>query len=505
MLKHISKTQFLEFLHCPKNIWLKLHRPELLDKFELSEFEKHLIEQGNEVESCARNLFPGGIEVKSTGDDACRETVKLMASKVPTIFQSTFIVDGFIARNDMLSYDQKNNCWDLYEVKGTNTLKEGGPDHDHVDDIAFQVSVLNRAKIKVGKYFLVHLNKEYVRHGALDFKALLTVEDQTDKVNERLPKTEEQMLIAREYLNQETEPVGNCKCLYRSRRNHCTTFKHSNSHVPDYSVHDISRISAKKLEFLIENNIVGINDIPDDLELGKQKMTEIQRNQVTAYQRQKPFIDKPAIKEILDSLKFPLYFLDYEAYAPAVPMFDGYGPYKRIPFQFSLHILQSPEATLDHVEYLHNELTDPTEKVAKLLDDHILPGGTTIAWHKTYEEGVNREIGQRIPAYTKSFERINSELYDLEDIFSDQLYIHPDFKGKSSIKKVLPVIRPDLRYTDIEIREGGQAVDAWLDMVSPETSPPAKDKIFSDLKTYCGLDTYAMYAIWKHLFELIKL
>lgn len=499
MLKHISKTQFLEFLFCPKNLWLKIHRPELASKFELSEFEKHIIEQGNEVESCARNLFPNGIEVKSTGDDACRDTERLMASKVPTIFQSTFIVDGFIARNDALSYNKENNCWDLYEVKGTNTLKEGGPDHDHIDDIAFQVSVLQRAKIKIGKYYLVHLNKDYVRFGDLDFKALLKVEDQTDKVNERLSKVEAEMHTAKEYLNQEKEPVGNCECLYKTRRNHCSTFKLSNSHVPEYSIHDISYISAKKIEFLIENNILDINDIPEDIEL-----TDRQRNQITAHQRQKQAVDTGAIKEILDGLKFPLYFLDYEAYAPAVPMFNGYGPYKRIPFQFSLHILKNPESEPEHVDFLHEELTDPTEKVAQLLSEHILPNGSVIAWHKSYEAGVNKEIGIRIPKYAKVFERINGELYDLKEIFSNQLYVHPDFKGKSSVKKVLPILRPDLRYTDIEIREGGQAVDAWLNMVSIESPVEVKKKIFTDLKKYCGLDTYAMYAIWKHLYDLIK-
>ncbi len=499
MLRHISKTQFLEFLFCPKNLWLKIHRPELSGKFELSEFEKHIIEQGNEVESCARNLFPNGIEVKSTGEDACRDTERLMVSKVPTIFQSTFIVDGFIARNDALSYSKENDCWDLYEVKGTNTLKEGGPDHDHIDDVAFRVSVLKRAKIKIGKYYLVHLNKDYVRFGDLDFKALLKVEDQTDKVNERLSKVEAEMHTAKEYLNQEKEPVGNCECLYKTRRNHCTTFKHSNSHVPDYSIHDISYISAKKIEFLIENNILDINDIPEDIEL-----TDRQRNQITAHQRQKPAFDTGAIKEILDGLKFPLYFLDYEAYAPAVPMFNGYGPYKRIPFQFSLHILKSPESEPEHVDFLHEELTDPTKMVAKLLSEHISPNGSVIAWHKSYEAGVNKEIGIRMPEYAKVFERINSELYDLKEIFSNQLYVHPDFKGKSSIKKVLPILRPDLRYTDIEIREGGQAVDAWLNMVSIEAPAEVKKKIYSDLKKYCGLDTYAMYAIWKHLYDLIK-
>jgi hypothetical protein len=374
MSKHISKTQFLRFLNCPNNAWLKIHKPELFGKYELSEFDKHLMEQGNEVESCARNLFPGGVEVKSIDEDACRDTVRLMASKVPTIFQSTFIVDGFIARNDMLSYDSQNDCWDLYEVKGTNKLKEGGPEHDHIDDIAFQASVLNRAQIKIGRYFLVHLNKDYVRSGDLDFNALLSKEEQTEKVNDRLPKVEEEMLTAREYLNREIEPVGNCNCLYKTRGNQCTTFQYSNPHVPDYSIHDISYINAKKVEFLIENNILDINDIPEDIE-----MTDRQRNQITAHQRQKPTIDKVAIKEILDSLKFPLYFLDYEAYAPAIPMFNGYGPYKRIPFQFSLHILKGPNDTPEHIDFLHEELTDPTEKVAKLLSDHILPNGSVIA------------------------------------------------------------------------------------------------------------------------------
>ena len=34
----ISKTTFLEFLMCPKNIWLKLHRPELLARISHTNF-----------------------------------------------------------------------------------------------------------------------------------------------------------------------------------------------------------------------------------------------------------------------------------------------------------------------------------------------------------------------------------------------------------------------------------------------------------------------------------
>ena len=66
-------------------------------------------------------------------------------------------------------------------------------------------------------------------------------------------------------------------------------------------------------------------------------------------------------------------------------------------------------------------------------------------------------------------------------------------------KKVLPALVPKLSYKELGIQDGGQASDAWWAMVSPATKFEESEKISADLKKYCGLDTYAMYAIWKHL------
>ncbi len=493
----ISKTNFLEYLHCPKNIWLKFHMPELLQKHQLSDFERHIIEQGNEVESCARNLFPGGIEVVCTGEQAVEETVRLMASKTPVIFQATFIVEGFIARNDMLSWNEETKLWDLYEVKGTNSVKESG-ERDHIEDLAFQASVLKRANIPVGKYYLVHLNKEYIRMGLLNIENLFLKEDVTERVLEKLPAVEGQMETAKWYLSQENEPAGNCECIYKSRKKHCTTFKYSNPHVPDYSIHDISRITEKKLELLVEGGIFELTDIPESFAL-----TPNQQNQVLSHVRQNPVIDREKIKEALDGLSYPLYFFDYEAYGPAIPAFDGFSPYKHIPFQFSLHILDAPDKELRHFEFLHEELTDPSRKVAELLKEYILPGGTVIAWHKPFEGMINRELGIRLPEYAELMQNINDSLYDLKDIFTEQHYLHHGFKGSASIKKVLPVLVPELQYSSLDIHEGGQAADAWWKMISPSTRPDERAEISKNLKEYCGLDTYAMYAIWKHLYEKV--
>lgn len=495
----ITKTIFLDLLYCQNNVWLKIHKPELLSHFVTSDFEKHLLEQGNEVESYARNLFPGGIEVVGSGEEACNETVRLMTAKTPALFQATFIMDDSLAKNDVLVYDSVNNCWNLYEVKGTNSIKENGPDYDHIDDLAFQASVLKRAGILIGQYFLVHLNKEYVRSGELDLQALFLIEDQTEKVLARLPKTEEQMQAAKEYLNSQKEPVGGCECLFQGRSRHCTTFAHSNPEVPEYSIHDISRIglSKKKLESLVERQIYDLNDIPDDMTL-----SDIQWNQVRVHKDKKPIINSKEINEELSKLKFPLYFLDYETFAPAIPIFNGYRPYQRIPFQFSLHILKGLSDELTHIEYLHREKTDPSESVAKLLKEHILPGGTIIAWNKSFEAGVNKEIGLRLSHYQANFEEFNGMLYDLREIFQKQHYVHAGFKGSTSIKRVLPAIAPELHYKSLGIQDGGQASDAWWTMVSSSTSHEESIKIGNDLVAYCGFDTNAMYEIWKHLHNL---
>ncbi len=495
---NISKTTFLEFLYCPKNIWLKLHKPELCEKFELSDFEKHLMEQGNVVETCARGLFPGGVEVASRGEEACRETARLMALKTPYIFQATFIVDGFIARNDVLAYNsQIPGVWDVYEIKGTNSLKDSeGSQRNHIDDLSFQAAVLKRAGTQLGSCFLVHLNKKYVRVGELDIEELFTIEDVTKIIFDTLEHVNEQMDAAQEYLNNKNEPSTGCDCYFNGRSKHCATFEYSHPEIPSYSIHDITRIglSKRKLDFLVENKMYNLEDVPHDF-----KLSLAQENQIKVYKNKESIIDYAGIHEELSSLKFPLYFLDYEAFAPAIPAFSRYSSYHFIPFQFSLHILRGPTFELEHVEFLHMEMSDPSENVAQLFEKYIEPQGTVIVWFKTFERSINEKIGKRLPHHKELMERVNNQLYDLRDIFTKQYFVHPDFKGKTSIKKVLPVLTPEHQYKDLVIHEGGQASEEWWKMVSASIPNKEREEIAKNLKIYCKLDTYAMYAIYNYL------
>ena len=64
-MKQLTKTDFILYRECAKNVWVKWHRREEYNKFEISAFEKSLGIMGNEVEELARNLFSNGYLVEN--------------------------------------------------------------------------------------------------------------------------------------------------------------------------------------------------------------------------------------------------------------------------------------------------------------------------------------------------------------------------------------------------------------------------------------------------------
>jgi hypothetical protein len=169
-----------------------------------------------------------------------------------------------------------------------------------------------RAGAKVGRAFIVHLNKAYVRSGALEIDAMLVKDESTEPVAAKRAEIEADMAAAKEYLSREAEPNGGCECHYSGRSRHCTTFAYSHPRIPEYSVHDIVRIdlSKKKLVYFLDNNIFRLDDVPEEFELG-----DGQANQVRVHKRQTPIIDDGAIRDALAAYAYPLYFFDYETFA----------------------------------------------------------------------------------------------------------------------------------------------------------------------------------------------
>lgn len=489
----ITKTDYLEYTFCKKNLWLKKHKPELFNDVELSDFEKKIIKEGNIADEEARNLFPGGVLIDCHGQEAIDDTKQYIEKKQETIFQATFAEDVFFIRADILVYDKEKSGYELYEVKATNSIKRKEP-HHHVNDLTFQKSVIEKSGLNIVKTSVIHLNKEYKKVGKINYQELFVVIDLTDEVLESEEDVKNQMSDIKQYLDMEEK--NGCECLYRGRNAHCTTFAYSNPDVPEYSVHDINRIGASKklLHDWIDRGIYAFEDIDKP-----EKLKGAKKTQYDAYQLGRPIIDPVAIKNTLDELVFPLYFFDYEGFVGAIPMFDGFGAYEQVPFQYSLHIMQE-DGSIEHREFLiTNPKGDITRPLVERMKKDIDPKGTVIAWYSSYEKQRNSKLAELHSDCADFLETLNNKMFDLMTIFSKNYYVDPAFKGSASIKKVLPVIVPELTYKNLHISKGDQASERWEKMISESTPEDEKKQIEKDLLEYCKLDTWAMVKIYEFL------
>ncbi len=493
---YLTKTDFREYLQCSKCLWLKKNNPDLYIRPSISEFDQKLIDEGYEVELAAREMFENGILVEGSNEQAALKTKELIQSKTSPIFQATFITSsGLLAKTDILIYNEFMNAWSIYEVKSSTSIKTG-KDENHIYDITFQKLVLNQSDIPVDETYIIHMRKDFKKTSDLNLFDMFTITDVTELVEAEYNKVQSEAEQALEFIADTNVDLSSCSCLYSSRSNHCSSFKVLNKNVPDYSIHDISRISAKSLRLLIDDLIRNIWDIPEDFKLSTNQMTQVELEK-----SQKPEIKIENIKQTLEELEYPLIFLDYETYVSAIPKVEGFSPHQHIPFQVSVHILQF-DRQLKHYEYLADNIENAPLELIEFLRDTVPSMGNLISWHASFENTRNKQIAEIYPEYSQFLLDLNERTFDLETIFKDD-YRHPGFKGRTSIKKVLPVLCPEFSYKDLNIQNGTEAMENWNRTIfDEELEELERVQIQKSLLEYCKLDTLAMVKIFKHLLDI---
>jgi hypothetical protein len=493
---YLTKTDFQEYLQCSKCLWLKKNNPDLYIRPSISEFDQKLIDEGYEVELAAREMFENGILVEGRNEQAALKTKELIQSKTSPIFQATFITSsGLLAKTDILIYNEFMNAWSIYEVKSSTSIKTG-KDENHIYDITFQKLVLNQSDIPVDETYIIHMRKDFKKTSDLNLFDMFTITDVTELVEAEYNKVQSEAEQALEFIADTNVDLSSCSCLYSSRSNHCSSFKVLNKNVPDYSIHDISRISAKSLRLLIDDLIMNIWDIPEDFKLSTNQMTQVELEK-----SQKPEIKIENIKQTLEELEYPLIFLDYETYVSAIPKVEGFSPHQHIPFQVSVHILQF-DRQLKHYEYLADNIENAPLELIEFLRDTVPSMGNLISWHASFENTRNKQIAEIYPEYSQFLLDLNERTFDLETIFKDD-YRHPGFKGRTSIKKVLPVLCPEFSYKDLNIQNGTEAMENWNRTIfDEELEELERVQIQKSLLEYCKLDTLAMVKIFKHLLDI---
>lgn len=471
MKDRLTKTAYLNYLKCPQEFWLAVHEPLLVAEPDTLEYE-HLRQQGYAVEQHVKKL--GQFQ---PSDDFAVD------------FQRAFQTADLYARSDIVVTHKDTGVVDIYEIKGASKVKD-----DHYDDVAFQKMVAERSGSIVGRCHVITMNGEYIRRGEIDVEQLFVITDVTDQVNERMEVTSRQAKEAMAYLDSVPVPSLVDYCL--DNKLDCRFIKLHFPDLPEYTVFDIAFLKNDKRRDLLSRGIVAITDVPDDFQLSSK-----QRIQVDAAKSGEILIEREAIAERMASWEYPLHFLDYETFAYAIPQFDGVKPFQQMCFQYSLHTIDEPGGKLRHSYFLSHGENDPPHALAESLKEAMLGGiGTVLVWYEAFEKTRNDEMAEMFPEYADFFKEVNDRTYDLMKIFSDKLYIHPDFKGRSSIKKVLPVLVPDLSYLDLGIGDGLTATIKWFRAVKWDNLDEAeRQKTFSDLEKYCELDTLAMVEIFNEL------
>jgi predicted RecB family nuclease len=426
----LSKSKFIAGCQCLKRLYLQVHEPDLAS--EPDEAKQAIFDQGHEVGILATEAFPGGIRVEEdhlSHQKAMERTKALLGdNNIPAIFESAFMFDGVRVRVDILER-QTRNRWRMIEVKSTSKLKD-----EHYPDVAIQKYVLEGSGLKLSESCLMHLNRDYVYDGnAYDLQQLFATNDLAEEIEELMEEIPAQVAEQHRILAlsapPEVEPGDRCKNPYD-----CEFFDLCNPEVPDFWVGNLPGIRKQVVKRLLDQGIELIQDIPSDFGLN-----DLQRRACICVQKDEPYFGRELSSE-LKKLKYPLYFMDFETYNPAIPRYAGMRPFDPIPFQWSVHVQRQPGGDLEHYEFLAENANDPREDFINSLLNVLEDSGGEghiVVFYAPFETGRLDDLAGWLPEYAPRIEKAKARLWDLYRVVKDHVY-HPEFYGSFSLKRLLP-------------------------------------------------------------------
>ena len=488
---NLSKSKYCEGIKCKKILWLNKNNPSVREEVA----NESVLENGVVVGEVAKNLFGKyiNIEFNENLSKMINDTNKVIKENNNVIITEA----SFNYNNNFCSVDilvKKDNFYEIYEVKSSTEVKDV-----YIDDISYQRYVLENLGYNIIKTSIVYINNEYVRYGELELDKLFNIEDVTEISLSKQEKIKENIKSMNEYILQVDEPQENIEIRCHEPYD-CPYFKYCTKHLPENNVFKIRNMRMKdKIKFYNENKYRYEDLLKESINKKYKQQIEFE------LYNKSPFINKEAVKEFLNNLYYPLYFLDFESFQQAIPMYDGISPYQQIPFQYSLHYIKDENKSLEHLEFLADAGIDPRRDLAERLVNDIPKNSCVLAYNMGFEKGVIKKLAKQYPDLSEHLMNIHDNIQDLMLVFQQRNYYTKEMLGSYSIKYVLPALFPndeELNYHNLElIHKRDEASNAYANLNN--LSKEEQEKIRKALLKYCELDTYAMVKIWQKLKETI--
>jgi CRISPR/Cas system-associated exonuclease Cas4 (RecB family) len=473
MAESITKFDWLAAHACPAMAWHGLRTVRSMP----SEADRFRMEQGQEVGSLARKLYPDGLLALGDNEKSPAQVTKdLMADPSKnTLFEATVVAGPFIAKADILR--REDGCWHVIEVKSSfcDTASINGL----LSDLAYTVMVFKRAGLSIVRASLLLLSTEY-RFGQGPDR-LFEIVDVTHDVTGHVAKFDE---AADEIANTILDYTPPRPALVSACRD-CQFFESKclGTGIP-HTVLEIPGLNHKMLRRLSDERIVDLSQIPNDLGLN-DRQTRAREAALSG----KLKVDA-ALRIALAATGWPCHYLDFETVATVLPLYGGHGCHQQVLTQFSVHYRDNINAAPRHTEYLADASRDCQRDLAEALIAALRPEGSILVY-SSFEQKRIKALRDAFPDLATPLDEILGRLIDLLRIVTEYVY-HPAFKGSYSIKQVLPALVPDLSYKGLSVRDGDTAITRFARMARGEITGADIEVTRRDLLEYCKLDTLAM-------------
>ena len=488
---NLSKSKYCNAIQCKKMSWLDENKPNVKEETT----KDSILDNGTDVGIIAKNLFNPRIDIEFN------ENLNIMIENTKRALENTNIVvteGSFNYENNFCSIDilkKNDNTYEIYEVKSSTEIKDV-----FIDDISYQYYIMVKLGYNVKKCYLVYINNNYVRKGELELNKLFNIKDVTPKVLEKQNEVVKNINDINEYMKQKDEPNERLD-LHCTKPYDCPFFKYCTKHLPENNVFNIRSMPSKTKFKLYNKGVYKYEDLlNEDIKDKYKQQIDFELNTRETY------INKENIKEFLNELSYPIYFLDFETFQQPIPEYDSVKPYEQIPFQYSLHYIENENGELFHKEFLAEDSFDPRRTLAESLIKDIPKNVCVTAYNMNFEKMVIKNLSKLYPDLSDHLMNIYDNMHDLMIPFVNRDYYTKAMKGSYSIKYVLPALFPNdpkLDYHNLEmIHNGSEAMSEFANLKNLEKND--KEKVRYNLLRYCELDTYAMVKIWQKLNEVIK-
>jgi hypothetical protein len=280
----------------------------------------------------------------------------------------------------------------------------------------------------------------------------------------------------------EIEPSPHClrptRCPYRGD---C-----AQRYRPDWLGH-LPRLRPEQHHALRELGVERIGEIPEEVSLGPE-----QRAARSAARSGSAWVS-PGLRALLLSCGPPSAFLDFEAIAPAIPLYAGTRPFQAIPLQWSLRV-QDRDGRTQERAFLADASVDPRPAFADALLEAAGPPELPVVVWSPFESEVLADLAAALPARAEKLMRLRARLRDLQAILRGNAY-RLEQQGSYGLKRVLPAFVPEFAWSERGIASGGAAAESWLAIARGELAGAEAERARCELAAYCGRDTEALEAL----------